>query len=87
MFEKRVIVREVSIGGVFIVMVLYVHQVLEDGAVIAERYVRESISPGDDYSTKDPMVQAVCAAVHTPEAIAAYQAITNPPTEEGNNGN
>lgn len=56
MFEKRVIVREVSIGGVFIVMVLYVHQVLEDGVVIAERYVRESISPGDDYSTKDPMI-------------------------------
>ena len=29
--------------------------------------------PGDDYSSEDAKVQAICVAVHTPEVIAAYQ--------------
>ena len=29
---------------------------------------------GQDYSNESPEVQAICAAIHTPEVIAAYQA-------------
>jgi hypothetical protein len=32
------------------------------------------VQPGQDYSNEDASVQAVCAAVHTPEIIAAYAA-------------
>ena len=35
---------------------------------------RHVVAPGDDYSAEDAKVQAICAAVHTPEVIAAYQA-------------
>ena len=39
--------------------------------------IREGIVvyTGDDYSQEDAKVQAVCAVIHTPEVIAAYQAI------------
>ena len=30
--------------------------------------------PGADYSAEDAKVQAICAATHTPEVIAAYEA-------------
>jgi hypothetical protein len=48
-------------------------QVLEDGNVISQSYHRYVVSPLDDTTDKDPKVQAVAAAVHTPDVIAAYQ--------------
>ena len=49
--------------------------VIEDGVVIAgPSYHREVIHPGQDYSRFDPMIRRICAAEHTPEVIAAYQA-------------
>jgi hypothetical protein len=47
---------------------------VEDGNVISSSYHRHVVAPGDDYSAEDAEVQAVCAAVHTPEIVAAYQA-------------
>lgn len=46
----------------------------EDGKEISSAFHRHVVAPGDDYSSEDAKVQAVCAAVHTPEVIAAYQA-------------
>ena len=46
----------------------------EDGKPISGTFHRHVIAPGDDYSAEDAKVQAICAAVHTPEVIAAYQA-------------
>lgn len=48
---------------------------MENGVVIAETYVRSSIAPGEDYSQEDSRVQDICTLLHTPEAIAAYQAM------------
>lgn len=48
--------------------------VTEDGVVIGRSFHRHVIVPGDDYSTEDERVQAICAATHTPELIAAYKA-------------
>ena len=42
---------------------------------ISGTFHRHVIAPGDDYSAEDDRVKAVCAAVHTPEVIAAYQAM------------
>ena len=48
--------------------------IMEDGEQISGTYHRHVIAPGADYSAEDARVQAICAAVHTPEVIAAYQA-------------
>ena len=49
--------------------------IMEDGKQISGSFHRHVIAPGDDYSKEDSRVQAICAATHTPEVIAAYQAI------------
>ena len=53
-------------------------RVLEDGRVLSQSFHRHVVAPGDDYSEEDERVQAICAAVHTPEVIAAYQAAQAP---------
>jgi hypothetical protein len=49
-------------------------RIMEDGKVLSQSFHRHVVAPGQDYSQEDPKVQAICAAVHTPEVIAAYQA-------------
>ena len=48
--------------------------ILEDGVQISGTFHRHVVAPGQDYSNEDARVQAICAAVHTPEVVAAYQA-------------
>ena len=49
-------------------------RITDNGAVVASSFHRHVVAPGQDYSAEDPKVQAICAAVHTPEVVAAYQA-------------
>jgi len=46
----------------------------EDGVEISSKFHRHVVAPGDDYSTEDARVQAICAATHTADVIAAYKA-------------
>jgi hypothetical protein len=46
--------------------------IMEDGTQISSIFHRHTVAPGDDYSAEDARVQAICAAVHTDEVIAAY---------------
>jgi hypothetical protein len=46
----------------------------ENGSVISSSFHRHVVFPGDDYSNEDARVQAICAATHTAEVIAAYKA-------------
>ena len=62
---------EVTEGGH--VQVRTATRIVEDGKVLSQSFHRHVVSPGQDYSAEDARVQAVCAAVHTPEVIAAYQ--------------
>lgn len=48
--------------------------ILEDGKQISSTFHRHVVAPGDDYRAEDARVQAICAAVHTDEVIAAYKA-------------
>jgi hypothetical protein len=48
--------------------------IMRDDVEISRSYHRHVVQPGQDYSNEDASVQAVCAAVHTPEIIAAYAA-------------
>jgi hypothetical protein len=46
----------------------------EDGVEISSKFHRHVVAPGDDYSAEDAKVQAICAATHTADVIAAYKA-------------
>jgi len=45
-----------------------------DGVEISRSYHRHVIMAGQDYSNESAEVQAICAAVHTAEVIAAFEA-------------
>ena len=45
-----------------------------DGEELTRSYNRHVVDAGDDYSNETAEVQAVCAAVHTAEVVAARQA-------------
>ena len=45
-----------------------------DGVEISRSFSRHVVAPGDDVSGESAEVQAIAAAVHTDEVIAAYQA-------------
>lgn len=50
--------------------------IMENGKQISGNFHRHVVSPGDDYFAEDARVQAICAATHTAEVIAAYKAAT-----------
>jgi len=47
----------------------------EDGIEISSKFHRHVVAPGADVSAEDAKVQAIAASIHTPEVIAAYQAV------------
>jgi hypothetical protein len=47
--------------------------IVEDGVEISSKFHRHVVVPGADYSAEDAKVQAICAAVHTPEVVEAYK--------------
>lgn len=75
MLEKQTVVDRVEVVEVGVVQVRAAIRIVEDGKVISTSYHRSTISPGQDYSQEDARVQSICAAVHTPEVVAAYQAM------------
>ena len=46
----------------------------ENGVEISSKFHRHVVVPGANYSAEDTKIQAICAAVHTDEVIAAYKA-------------
>lgn len=47
---------------------------MEDNKQVSESLHNYVIAPGDDFSNEDVKTQAICAAVHTADVIATYQA-------------
>ena len=74
MYEKTTIVDRIEVMQDHTVAVRYVVTVTEDGKPFAEQVKGNYFKPGDDYSAEDDKVKSVCALIHTPEVIAAYQA-------------
>ena len=52
-------------------------RIIEDGKQISSTFHRHVVVPGADYSAEDAKVQAICAAVHTPEVVTAYKEAQN----------
>ena len=48
--------------------------IIQDGQEVSANFSFEAIEPGDDYSSQDDQVKLICAALHTPAAIAAFKA-------------
>ena len=46
----------------------------EDGVEISSKFHRHVVVPGQNYSAEDARVQAICAATHTADVVAAYKA-------------
>lgn len=79
MLEKIKIVDRIEVIENGSVQVRTKTVIMEDGKQISGNFHRHVVAPGDDYSGEDARVQAICAATHTADVIAAYQAsITQP---------
>lgn len=72
--EKKVVVDLIEVLENGCVQVRTKTAILEDGVEISSKFHRHVIAPGDDYSKEDARVQAICAATHTADVIAAYKA-------------
>lgn len=72
--EKQVVVDKIEVVESGCVQVRTATRIVEDGNVISTSYHRHVVAPGQDYSGEDARVQAICAATHTAEVVAAYEA-------------
>jgi len=72
--EAQVIDKVEIVGPYKAVQVRTATVIYRDGEEISRSFHRHVVSAGDDYSNEDAQIQAVCAAVHTPEVVAAYEA-------------
>jgi hypothetical protein len=72
--EKQILVDLIEAIENGCVQVRTCTRIVEDGKQLSGSFHRHVVAPGDDYSTEDAKVQAICAVVHTAEVIAAYQA-------------
>jgi hypothetical protein len=46
----------------------------EDGVEISSKFHRHVVAPGNDYSSEDARVKAICSVTHTTAVVSAYQA-------------
>lgn len=74
MLEKVTVVDRIEVVENGSVQVRTKTAIMEDGKQISGNFHRHVVAPGDDYSNEDGRVQAICAATHTDEVIAAYKA-------------
>lgn len=74
MLEKQITIDRIEVLQDQTVAVRYILTINEDGNLLAQEIKGNYIRPGDDYSAEKAKVRAICATVHTPEVIAAYQA-------------
>ena len=73
MLEKQIVVDLIETVENGCVQVRTCTRIIEDGNQISSSFHRHVVAPGDDYSAEDAKVQAICAAVHTPEVVTAYK--------------
>ena len=73
--EKVITEDKIEVVGDFkILQIRTKTAVIEDGVELSSSFHRHVVAPGDDVSGESTEVQAIAAAVHTAEVIAAYQA-------------
>jgi hypothetical protein len=73
MLEKQILVDYIEVTEGNMVQVRTKIAILEDGKQISSVLHRHVVAPGECTEAEDLKVQAICAAVHTPEVVAEYQ--------------
>jgi hypothetical protein len=71
---KEVVIDKIEVVENGVVQVRQATRIIEDGNQLSQSYHRWTIAPGQDYSTQDAKVKAICDAAHTDAVIAAYEA-------------
>ncbi len=72
--EKVEIVDRIEVVESGVVQVRTKTAIKEDGIEISSKFHRHVVVPGADVSGEDAKVQAIAAAVHTADVVAAYEA-------------
>lgn len=75
--EKVEVVDRIEVIESGVVQVRTRTSIMENGKQISGTFHRHTVAPGDDYSAEDARVQAICAATHTKDIVAAYKAAQN----------
>lgn len=52
-------------------------RIFEDGVLLAEKYHRRVLAPGDSTTNEDSRVSSIAALLWTPQVIADYEAAKN----------
>jgi hypothetical protein len=74
MLEKQTVVDLIETLENGVVQVRTATKIMDDDVEVSRTFHRHVVMPGQDYSQEDAKVQAICAAIHTPDVIAAYEA-------------
>lgn len=74
LLDKKTTVDRIEVIASGLILVYTQTIITENGVEISTAMYRKDIAPGDDYSSEDARVQAICAATHTADVVAAYQA-------------
>lgn len=74
--EKIISVDQIEVVEDGSIQVRTATKIVDDGVVINKSFHRHIIVPGQDYSQENDRVKAICAAIHTSEVIANYQAMS-----------
>ena len=74
MLKKVIIVDRIEVIENGSVQVRTKTAIMEDGKQISGNFHRHVVAPGDAYAGEDARVQAICAATHTADVIAANKA-------------
>jgi len=72
--EKISLIDQVEVTEIGVVQVRTATRFSENGVLLSQSFHRHVVAPGNDYSAEDARVQNICAATHTAEVIAAYNA-------------
>jgi len=72
---KELVEDKIEIVGEFKAVQIRTATVIKDDDLeLSRSFSRKVILAGQDYSEESPQVQAICAAVYTPDVVAAFVA-------------
>jgi len=74
MLEEKMVVTSIDLRENNSINIQVANRILKDNVMVSETYHRYVLAPGDDVIQEDLRVQAVAAAIWTPEVVAAYRA-------------
>ena len=72
--EKQIIIDKIEVKELGVVHAEMSLRVQNGDKSVKQILHSVIIVPGEDYSSQDDSIKAVCAATHTPEIVAAYKA-------------